>query len=139
MSQISYANNVVVLESNPEGTASDKLRGRIDRLAITLNTQGATLGDINAQVLGFYEIYWAWSYNFVLNSTTISQASVGLDNVIAVVYNQATSGQVGYVPPPAGTVAPYYGFQNIYTYTGGATSPTNLTGVLYIEVFGRSL
>ena len=141
MAAITYTGNVIVLESSLEGTASDKLRGRIDRLAITLAAQGATLGDITAQILGFNEIYWAWCYNFVLNSTTVSQASVALDNTVALLTNAATSGQQGYVPLPTGATytAPQYGFQNIYTYTGGATTPGNLTGVIYIEVYGRSL
>jgi hypothetical protein len=141
MAAITYTGNVIVLESSLEGTSSDKQRGRLDRLAITLASQGATLGDITAQILGFSEIYWIWSYNYVLNSTTLSQASVGLDNTVALLTNVATNGQQGYVPLPAGAtyVAPQYGFQNIYTYTGGGTSPSNLTGVLYVEVFGRSL
>ena len=142
MAAITYASNVIVLESSLEGTSSDKQRGRLDRLAITLSAQGTSQGDITAQILGYAEIYWAWCITYTLNSTTTSAASLGLDAQVATLYNQATQGQQGYVPLPS-TGGPYLaqagGFQNIYTYTGGGTSPSNLTGVIYVEVYGRSL
>jgi len=109
--------NVVLLESSIEGTRQDKERGRLDRLAITLSGQGAALGDIPASVLGFAEIYWAWSFGYNASSSN-NQASVTID---------ATTTTIGVMS------------QSILTYTAGSATPANLTGVLLVEVFGRSL
>ena len=108
---------ITLLESSTEGTRQDKERGRLDRLAIVLSTQGATLGDIPASVLGFAEIYWAWCFGANISAAN-NQVSVTIDT---------TTTTIGVMS------------QSILTYTAGSATPANITGTILVEVFGRSL
>ena len=108
---------VTLLESNPEGTRSGKERGRLDRVAIVLSAQGATLGDIPASVLGFAEIFWAWCVCANVGAAN-SQVSVAIDSTTTVI----------------GVMS-----QSILTYTQASASPANVTGTIVVEIYGRSL
>lgn len=102
--------NVTDIESYDFGTRSGKLVGLARRVRIALSSQGATAGDIPAAALGFSEIY-STSNATLDNGGTFTAVLIGIS--------------------PTGS----YLFPGVYA----SGAPLNLTGNLYITVYGRGL
>jgi hypothetical protein len=111
------AANVTTLSSFPMGTVSGKLVERRDRVAIALTTQGATLGDIPASVLGYAEIYSVILISFVTAGNAYANIGVGVATQAA---DLSTS-------------------INTFTAIDGTTAPANVTGTLTLQIEGRTL
>lgn len=109
--------NVTLLDSEnySVGTASGKLVEHRIRVSIALTAQGGTAGDIPAAVLGYAQIYRVSLIMFLTAGP--ANANVGV------------------------TIDAYASTNNILTFTAtdAATGAANVTGTLYIEVWGRSV
>ena len=108
MAAITYA-NVNVIDSWERGSKSGKFTSLVQRVAVTLSAQGATAGDLPASAFGLAEVY-------EVSPATLDASGTYTAVDLAIVPNGTS------IFPAA--------------YTNGA--PTNLTGILYFILTGRS-